>query len=143
MVNKMQAQQPLVTERDQILKNWVSALKSGKYAQTKNYLGRNVDGKDCFCSLGLLCEIMKVPKKCVAEGFYAYADTVLQSSLTALPIQVKQSLGLVGSGQFFPAQAWQGNMYYDIAGLNDAGMPFEKIAEVVQNRFIDNPTGWN
>lgn len=143
MVNKIQTQQPSLTEREQNIKNWVSALKSGKFVQTKNYLGRKVDGKDCFCSLGLLCEIMKVPKTCVAEGYYAYEDTALQSSVTGLPTQVKESLGLVGSAQFFPAQAWQGNMYYDIAGLNDAGMPFKKIAEVVQNRFIDNPTGWN
>lgn len=131
-----------IADRIKILIIWVAALKSGKYLQTKNYLGRKVNGKDCFCSLGLLCEVMNVPRTYTVEGYYAFEDTVLNSSITALPTQIKEALSLIGSAQFYPAQAWAGNLYYDIAGLNDAGMPFPDIAAVVQDRFIDNRSGW-
>lgn len=38
-------------------KKWIDALRSGKYAQGTGRLRREVDGKDCFCCLGVCLDV--------------------------------------------------------------------------------------
>lgn len=44
--------------KKEIADKWVSALRSGKYRQSKNVLKRrNKIGDDSYCCLGVLCEV--------------------------------------------------------------------------------------
>jgi hypothetical protein len=57
----------------EIKTKWVNALRSGKYKQGKNVL--RDDENDCFCSLGVLCDIV------MPEGWNKYSDTGLQNGM--------------------------------------------------------------
>lgn len=55
---------------DPVMKeSWIAALRSGKYKQGKGALQNN----GCFCCLGVLSEIMDVPKEEVCTGYYEFA----------------------------------------------------------------------
>jgi hypothetical protein len=43
----------------QIIKKWIAALRSGKYKQGRNKLR---DKEDCYCCLGVLCDIVAPTK---------------------------------------------------------------------------------
>jgi hypothetical protein len=104
-------------------KLWVEALRSGDYPQTTGTL-RDEHG---YCCLGVACEIAvqngvikPATATCGLRYVYGYADGVL-------PRSVKQWLGL--------ATADGGFLTYDrtsLARMNDAGAPFEDIADVIE-----------
>lgn len=41
---------------------WVEALRSGEYKQTAGIMHSDENGEDSFCCLGVLCEVMSVPR---------------------------------------------------------------------------------
>lgn len=52
---------------DAIIKDkWVTALRSGAYQQGRKALRTTADGKDSYCCLGVLCDIV------APEGWTAY-----------------------------------------------------------------------
>lgn len=45
-----------------VKKKWVDALRSDKYTQTFQVMKAQKNGSDCFCALGVLCDIMDPDK---------------------------------------------------------------------------------
>lgn len=106
----------------QIKKDWVKALRSGKYRQAQEQL--RVGGK--FCCLGVLCDLhrKKVGGKkwdlstCIPE--YSGNDILL-------PGNVMEWAGLEQDDPTIGDQ--------DLSEWNDAGESFEKIANLIENNL--------
>lgn len=100
----------------EIKEEWVKALRSGEYSQCKNYLKAG----DYYCCLGVLCEL---------QGFNGLVNKVL-TGVEA------DSVGLAGnSGELPRLVKYKENYYWTLAQLNDAGMSFEEIADVIEEYF--------
>lgn len=131
----------------QARKKWVEALRSGKYEQGKGQLRQ--DNK--FCCLGVACDILETVKWEV-DRVSGDQDKVLGES-TALPAQIQNFYGLNACfGSFlrkalplelqqkvldkFPDHGRRILMEifdkWDLTQLNDAGVPFEIIADIIE-----------
>jgi hypothetical protein len=97
-----------------VKKQWIKALRSGKYNQTK---GRLSNGKGGFCCLGVLCDISKLGQW--VNGQYLYEGQVL-------PPNVKEWAGLPDLN---PTPV-EGGM--SLAEMNDVGKSFDKIADLIE-----------
>jgi hypothetical protein len=61
---------------EEIKQKWVAALRSGKYSQTRETL----QDENGFCCLGVLCEVMKLPKP--IPYIYTFRGKHLEKDLT-------------------------------------------------------------
>ena len=99
---------------------WVEALRSGKYAQTKKAL-RDDAG---FCCLGVLCDVLKdhpdVQGRWVNGGFLVNKATVPNKSY---PSEIVCSLaGLEYGGD-------------SLSIMNDGGKTFNEIADYIEGNL--------
>lgn len=111
----------------------VAALRSGEYKQGKLFLGF----ENTFCCLGVYCEISGIEKRNNPVDAVSYGK-VGESQTAYLPDS------LVDRGGFYNAQ---GNFrdhkgvtigpqtFHSLVGMNDAGISFEMIAEVIEQRW--------
>lgn len=120
------------TELNPNAKLWVEALESGKYKQGRHYLHRD----DFYCCLGVACELaikagIKLDVVTKSNGVYCY-----NSGEASLPFAVRDWLGLKSIyGQFSdPDKKFQ--IPY-LTKLNDCGMPFNEIAQVIRAKPQD------
>lgn len=130
---------------------WVKALRSGDYEQGQDYLCR--DGK--FCCLGVLCEILDLPKEVVPgpelapelpdsiyyvfNGLNSYATkrSVQQSVIPAsAQATILEDLNLrqtvtdeVGDGR---------SLHTHLICMNDEGRSFNEIADYIEGVVADN-----
>jgi hypothetical protein len=113
---------------------WVAALRSGEYEQGTGYL--NSDDKK-FCCLGVLCELAaeagivrkQIPTEIGPIGYGSETGT--------LPATVKDWSGLRdGVGAFDVQIEATGEYFYAwLTTLNDDGMTFDQIADVIEAFF--------
>lgn len=114
-----------------IKERWLTALRSGKYPQGKGWL--NQDGK--FCCLGVLAEI-------------AVEDGVVQPDPDRGVVRYRSRDGIIAHSFLSPAlMEWSGiaddegeflneqDNYEQLTTLNDRGMSFNDIADVIEKRF--------
>lgn len=76
-----------------IKKQWVEALRSGKYTQGEGSLAKRDDDFNCklkHCCLGVLCEVIGISREPV-EGSNTY---VYDGSDEVLPEKVRESLDI-------------------------------------------------
>ena len=92
----------------EIKAKWLAALRSGEYKQCQG--GLKVDGR--YCCLGVLCVVQ-------GETFVGLNDAVLHTS----DIPKKFSAGLSTMDQ------------YNLADLNDEGVSFAEIADVIEANY--------
>lgn len=129
--------------KPEIKKRWVEALRSGKYKQGLGRLAGINGGVARYCCLGVLCEIAtgdKVIKKEEVEhpaGDYAYGG----SERNYLPSRVMEWADLpIRQGAHFQPSALiescptygDGRCLTSLAELNDSGVPFEEIANLIE-----------
>jgi hypothetical protein len=149
--------------KKEIAKKWVRALRSKKYKQFKGCLKvTSRTGVDRHCCLGVLCELYQndqqrnkkqgmavsvilpddvpdldigvVPKTSVATGFGRNKES------QSLPLCVQRWAGIRShNGRFdfskgAAARLAGGN---NLADLNDNGMPFTKIADLIEERVAE------
>ncbi|HET6917238.1 MAG TPA: hypothetical protein VFH56_14185 [Acidimicrobiales bacterium] len=104
--------------REEILQHraeWVAALRSGKYPQTKGRL-RAPEG---YCCLGVATELAGCKGAwCELDGAYCYGDFD-----AGMPPEAQEWLGV---SDILPDSGRYGDNY---ASLNDAGASFEEIAD--------------
>lgn len=105
----------------------VSALRSGKYAQTQNCLR---DGTG-YCCLGVACDISKMGEWVLATSkvLFFYQLKSGECVTSSLPDPVKDYFG------FHSTEGDFGNDYAgrSLASLNDSGASFEKIADIIES----------
>lgn len=103
---------------------WVAALRSGKFQQGKTYLSQ--DGK--FCCLGVLCEVLQIPKVTisgdrVAYGLPPYGVNVLPDDAKIIA-KMASTNGDRGLGK---TDLWQ---------LNDVdNYTFDQIADIIEKEW--------
>jgi len=104
----------------EVQKDWLEELRSGKYAKGKHHL-KNIDGK--FCCLGILCEIWKnkvQPEKQWQPGLTALGQAYKMINSYSIPAK--------------PILDWAGidtNIACFLGKLNDDTETFEEvIAEI-------------
>ena len=83
----------------QLKKQWVAALRSGKYMQTTGYLKKKEeDGKCAYCCLGVLCSVAGLRlKKKSSNGFFGHLDEwglPEEDGITHVPNEHGERIGL-------------------------------------------------
>lgn len=113
----------------QLKERWIEALESGKYEQGRNVL-RDKDNK--FCCLGVLCDVMKPNGWVMGINDYYWHSGILNR----LPVEIQNVTGLSDLGHFqHPVLLEDNTEWVTLAGLNDHGMPFKEIAQVIREQF--------
>ncbi len=103
-------------------KQWVEALRSGKYQQTKNALR---DGAG-FCCLGVACDISGVgswDEDGDHKGRLTYRADNARADV--LPIAVQKWLGLKYCDSSFDDE--------QLSAMNDSGVSFDRIADIIES----------
>lgn len=117
-----------------VQKKWVEALRSGKYAQTKERLCRMTPEGPAFCCLGVLCDLY-IQKHPGQAGW----DDPLHDRLG---VYIPLSLGGRVYGSALPAEVctWAGvtcaNGVHGNTSLwaaNDSGTDFQAIADLIES----------
>ncbi len=110
---------------------WIEALRSGKYKQTKEVLH---DG-DGFCCLGVLCEVLGIPKYYGEESgrWWFYSNN--RREYEVLPADIAKDMGLTVDGALAEPVAFAGAELNDLAHLNDRGADFIFIADVIEKQL--------
>lgn len=108
---------------EEIKAEWLTALRSGDYAQGN---GRLRTAGDRFCCLGVLCDIAEkrgIVDSVLDEGRYRYGE----DGTAYLPAEVAEWSGVPWQGVL--SDEWQA---YDLTVMNDKGVPFSMIADVIE-----------
>jgi hypothetical protein len=121
--------------KQNIMKKWVNALRSGKYKQGQGALKQyNDKGQAQHCCLGVLCELYndtmkKNRKKILSEEFDA-GYVRLNNNITSLPHEVMEWAGIEDNfGEFMT------HPYGSLADLNDLGKSFTTIATIIEENW--------
>jgi hypothetical protein len=129
---KMNSRVQKMTDR-KLHKEWVEALRSGKYIQGQTALRRD----DKFCCLGVLCDITKSGDWTRKPGSsnLVYGDEFEVSEIT-LPFTVRGKSGLSFSPSVLVYDDFTDMIgRKDLAELNDAGYTFEQIAGLIEEQL--------
>lgn len=113
--------------RKDIADMWVSALRSGEYAQTKELL-RDDGG---YCCLGVLCDLHRRRTNAGAWSGSAYCilHTADDGSETVLPDGVQQWAGVRGD----PMDERTGEFFTRLN--DDLAYSFAQLADVIQEQW--------
>ena len=111
----------------EIKEKWLAALRSGKYKQGK-YRLRTID--DEYCCLGVLCEVVGLEAQLDRFNRYKY-----EGESAFLPLSVKLVSEISGSGSLHNPIYFNGTNRDCLMTLNDSGMTFEQIADVIEEQF--------
>lgn len=98
----------------EIKAKWVAALRSGEFKQGKHYLHKG----ETFCCLGVLCEILKTPKKTIENTDI----TVYENSAYSLPPNLEKKIFDIMDS-------------YPLMRLNDSDVTFEVIAGYIEQNL--------
>jgi hypothetical protein len=114
--------------KEEKAKEWVEALRSGKYLQTTNKLKRNQG----FCCLGVLCDISK-------DNDGMWDDTNYYLGMGhILPQVVRDEFGIYSSQGYRHDNKTiliGDKEYNNLMKANDSGVPFEDIATYIENNW--------
>lgn len=106
------------------MKDWIAALRSGKYNQIRN----NLHTDQGFCCLGVLCDLKDSSLwKRNIENTFSY---VVSYESKVLPFEVRQWAGLSDGVGFELCPKGQ-----SLALLNDDGKTFLEIADIIENKL--------
>ena len=138
--------------RKEIAEQWVQALRSGQYKQTTTRL-KNAEG-GCCC-LGVLCTLAPKSVGEFNDLSFEWVETVVEDNDGEYPCEphevrrdhyedselptpvmtwagVSDSCGTIGN-EFFRGR--DGKEYQSLAELNDSGMSFAEIADIIENNW--------
>ncbi len=125
------------------IRQWVAALRSGEYSQTKGILRDNRG----FCCLGVACDLFS---KQVPNGWWMPEDN--QGFIPFRSVSTKQTEGEVTSevltdavaewlglgGDFNPSIVNGEFSKESLADANDSGMPFSQIADIIEKEYLSD-----
>jgi hypothetical protein len=117
-----------------LLERWVVALRSGDYEQGMRRLRVVDEGKSKWCCLGILAEVFDSsrwsPEPMDWTALYWDDHSAHSAGLTTdLRLAIGADDSLVKLSESIGGKC-------TLAGLNDVGMPFSEIADVIEEQFI-------
>ena len=125
--------------KPELKKQWVEALRSGKYEQGEKTL-KTPDDK--FCCLGVLCDISGLGKWVAVDGVLTYVSGRAKAA-GYLGTRFAEIFGLPTTTGFYPRlpdgfreKHRLESFDYNLAGLNDAGVPFNVIADLIEKEQL-------
>jgi len=131
--------------KQNIMKKWIKALRSGKYKQGRGTLKQyDSNGQAEHCCLGVLCELYnqemrKNKKKTLPETIYnndsacPHGYCRLGGKKEDLPKEVMDWAGIENSmGKFYPNLFLGEN---SLADLNDTGKKFKTISNIIEKNW--------
>lgn len=98
---------------------WIAALRSGDYSQTKGNLFKN----GSYCCLGVLCHLGGAPDE-VMTNTGTILNTDRQSTNGGAAYNLYNSIGL-------------GNNIHTVFEMNDSGRTFPEIADWIEENLPD------
>ena len=110
-----------------VKETWIKALKSGEFKQGKGYL--ESDGK--YCALGILSLLSLVEGQCTynqVDGLGRFDNkryTLSYNTLTWAGMDLED----------FKADVLTEGELTSIADLNDRGLSFQKLAQIIDQKF--------
>ncbi len=105
---------------------WCRALESGQYAQTQGFL--HFQGS--YCCLGVKCLVDNCDLDEAGMGF-VYNECLYTETL---PKSLSPALNESGAFSGYNLE-YDGQLYEDLAGMNDAGFSFQDIACLIRRFF--------
>lgn len=114
-----------------IKKKWLTALRSGKYKQGKEAL--NADNK--FCCLGVLCDIYAKEKKLRWKKLLHDSQKVFINEQLHLPSSVQIWAELSSANPVIENRTIKERTCEDLAQMNDAGLSFDEIADIIEKEL--------
>ena len=127
--------------KKEIKDKWVAALRSGEYQQA---YGRLRDDNS-FCCLGVLCDISGLGKWVNESGSWHYSITGCYKYRRALPGFLCKEFEIASSAAKLKEQVVKkeslGKLAHlvvgnSLSGLNDAGVPFKEIADIIEKDCV-------
>lgn len=122
-----------VAARLELFERWVAALRSGEYKQGSGWLRTVARGGSYWCCLGVLDDMID-PSKWDDSGPIARWCT------HAAELRVIDAWAFFGDGKplvtLVDPVSYLGVERATLSALNDDGMPFPEIADVIDNQFI-------
>lgn len=129
--------------RKELIRKWIEDLRSGNYDQMSGQLGQERPGvKPERCCLGVACDSHRhfmptFTKKIESPSEFDYMVTYGNGEDTVLPRTLVRLLGFESaSGDIWLpvfGNKWIG---YDLASLNDDGLTFDQIADLIEAGFF-------
>lgn len=120
-----------------IMKEWVSALRSGRYDQATDVL-RSAEDDCSFCCLGVVCDLYAHKGKGEWRDVGTFVvDGYIQESVLPMPIATLlfgTPLRCMESG-LLPIYTRSQNAV-TLSDLNDSGLTFGQIADLIEYFFI-------
>lgn len=103
------------------IQQWINALRSGNYSQTKFYLQNNIG----YCCLGLACQLF-IPQNQIEYNSLGYIIGQLPSRQHNAPKWLKgiNADFMCKTGEF-------------LSKLNDKGWTFNQIADALETVYIN------
>lgn len=109
---------------------WLAALRSGEYEQGRSFLRKEEEppsdddgghGRVQFCCLGVFCEVAGYERDRTA---YIHEGTRMEGALSESALR-----------ELFPECTHEERIYRqgELIAQNDTGVPFEEIANLVEN----------
>lgn len=123
----------------EVKQRWVDALRSGEYLQGFDAL--NINNKQ-FCCLGVLCELavkegliakQKLPNESKLYSYYV-PGSFDSEDLAKTAILPKSVVTWAGLASYAAEKRIKGKIVA-LSGLNDAGTPFEEIADIIEQYY--------
>lgn len=106
---------------------WLTALRSGEYKQGRNFLRQtNPNGKDRFCCLGVLCDIVDPTKWKSNEVIKPYDEHI-----TNIPYDLMDNLNLEGGAVGHLMEMNDGNG----EGLESLVCSFTEISDWIEKNL--------
>lgn len=118
---------------EELKQKWLKALRGREYKQTKRAL-RTLDG---FCCLGVLCDVIDPnkwspnPSDSIKYN-YDFGLGTLESSVVCQNVHKELGSAL---GDLKDTIEYKGGYFACLTELNDAGMSFEEIADIIEKQF--------
>ena len=113
---------------------WLEALRSGDYQQGTQRLAIKFDNSYRYCCLGLLCTIEKIPSKYKTNGYVYFNGSYTELQVGIRQYDVLSSAGALPKG--VDVVIVEIGVHYDyLAGLNDNGLTFLQIADILEACF--------
>lgn len=129
---------------EQIKADWIAALRSGEYKQTTGSLRRltprpDINAPSGMCCLGVLCDLARKAglgdwTSHIDDGYFGLPSAEDYGSNVVLPEVVRAWAGLDEND---PDVSWYDEDSAEektntLASLNDAGLDFGQIAELIE-----------